>query len=173
MAKTLHEWLEETADDAPACPWRKRAWRVMRPVVERFVAKRDGGQPFTAGGLLTAIDAAREEARVPDTGKRWIQECIKLLGVLRNHGEIWPGPSQVDVDICNVARDLVELERFAEAKELMAQARGALNRPCDACGAKLGAPCLEITRGARTELVVPHVSRVELRPALDEPQGGG
>jgi len=144
---TLRDWLHSYTHNGDAqfvCAWRKRAWRAMRPVVERFVADRDAGLPVTAGGLLAELDRAAYDARISPGGKRWIEERRKLLEIVRNQRELWILPTADEHATCLVAFDLVEEHRYSEAVALIGeQAPNALGRPCPACGRSPGEHCLD------------------------------
>ena len=134
----MREWLDvytANGDSQLVCAWRKRAWRAMRPVVELFVADREKGIEHSAGYLNHMIEAARVEAGINDTGKRWRQEHGKIVQILRDQRELWPTPSQEEADACMVARDAEEAGNIEAARTILRdQVPHALNRKCPACG---------------------------------------
>lgn len=161
---TLREWLDVYTRDGDAqlvCAWRKRVWRVMRPVVALFVAELDAGCTHSAGELLAAIEDAREVFDINPIGKRWRQEHLKLVGTLQGQRQLWPAIEQDEADVCAVARDLEEEGRTREAQALVdEQAPNRLNRKCPACGAKPGDVCIGIVAGVSNGLIAPHDARV-------------
>lgn len=169
MKLTLEQWVTvytANGDAQHVCAWRKRVWRAMRPVVEKFLADREAGAPLSVGELLSAVEDARAAARIPAHGKRWRQEHDKLVDVLQAQRELWPAPSVDEAAACSVAHDLAELGRTDEATKLLAaQAPNHLGRPCPACGAKVSRPCVEIgfQLGGKpmstTPRAVPHEAR--------------
>jgi hypothetical protein len=140
------QWLDAfgaQGDSQPACSWRKRAWRVMRPVVERVVA--DVGS-WTAGKVIEAVNAAGIEAKIDPNSKRWRQERTALEDILHKERSLWRAPTDDDRAACEVAIDLVESTRYLEAILLLRdQAPNVLERQCSACRAMPGYPCEEIT----------------------------
>lgn len=165
---TLEQWVRVYAANGDAqyvCAWRKRVWRAMRPVVEKFLAAREAGEALSVGHLLSAVEDARAAARIPAHGKRWRQEHGKLVDILQAQRELWPPPSVDEAAACSVAHDLAELGRTEEAAKLLAaQAPHHLGRPCPACGSKVGKPCVEIGfqlgyAKTSTPRTVPHEAR--------------
>lgn len=182
---TLREWLDSYTHNGDAqlvCAWRKRAWRCMRPVVEKIAADLDTSIGWTVSKALTAIERAGDEARIKKTSKRWVQEFNKLKGILETDGRLWRSPTHDDRGVCSVAFDLVEQGQYEEAASLiLEQAPFVYERPCTACSAPAGWCCEEITgdehprvatpqtdaakaAGLRTwsrrALIVPHESRL-------------
>lgn len=145
---TLREWLDSytaAGDAALACAWRKRAWRCLRPVVEKFVAEREAGAHVHAHQLFDAIEEARTAADIPADGNRWTQEIDTLKRILRADRELWPSPTADDRAAAIVAQDLVELGKYAEAIALVReQVPHATSRPCPVCGQPRGHRCEEI-----------------------------
>lgn len=145
---TLDEWLNSytaAGDAALACSWRKRAWRVLRPCVEKFVEEREAGVKVYAFTLFDAIEVARAAADIPADGKRWKQELDALKRILRADRELWPTPTADDRAAAVVAQDLVELHRYADAIALVReQIPHATSRKCPTCGAPMGQRCLRI-----------------------------
>jgi hypothetical protein len=143
---TLREWLDvygERGDTQLACSWRKRAWRVMRPVVEKVVA--DMGS-WTAGKAIAAVNEAGLEAKIDPNSKRWRQERAALEEILHKERSLWRAPTDDDRAACEVAIDLVESTRYLEAILLLRdQAPNVLERRCSACRAMPGYACEEIT----------------------------
>jgi hypothetical protein len=159
---TLREWLDEYTRDGDAqyvCSWRKRAWRAMRPVVAKFVEDREAGIERPAGELIIAIRQARAEARIAESGKRWKKEYQLLVEAIQEHPELWPAPTADEAGVCEVARDLMLLERFEEVRELLVQAPNRFNRKCPACGSKPGIPCSDLNHPLM-HVVVPHEARL-------------
>lgn len=162
---TLREWFDAytwNGDAQLVCAWRKRAWRAMRPVVERFLADHEAGIARPAGILLAEIKQARIDAGINAGGKRWRQEYEKLLEALQGQRNFWPPPTQDERDVCMVARDLEESGRADEAAALVhEQAPNAHNRRCGACGRKPGEPCFDVAPNlAYVDRVVPHEARL-------------
>lgn len=145
---TLREWLDSYTHNGDAqlvCAWRKRAWRCMRPVVEKFVADREAGEDVYAHHLFDAIEAARVEAKIPADSKRWTQEFYTLKRILRADREYWPTPTADDRAAAVVAQDLVELGKHAEAIAMVRdQIPHATSRKCPTCGQPQGQRCIRI-----------------------------
>lgn len=154
---TLREWLDSythNGDGQLVCAWRKRAWRAMRPVVQMFVTQRECGVETPPGMLLQGIDAAAKNSGISPTTKRWRQEREKLVEILQGMRELWPAPGHEECGAVEVAIDLAEIGRVAEAAELLAaQAPNALNRKCRACGAKPGEPCFDGEAAGQKEII--------------------
>lgn len=141
MAKvhSLEEWLKLPTDEG--CIWRQRARKIMRPVVEAWLAALAAGAKPDPRELLEEIDKAQDANRIG--GDRWEQERTVLSGAI--DGSLWPEPTQDDLAAVTVAADLVEEQRFSEAIALVAQqAPRALNRKCPACSEPRGIRCREI-----------------------------
>lgn len=145
---TLREWLDSytaAGDAALVCAWRKRAWRCLRPVVEKFVADREAGSSVYAHQLFDAIEVARAAADIPPTSKRWLQELDALKRILRADRELWPTPTVDDRAAALVAQDLVELGKYAEAIAMVReQIPHATSRKCQTCGQPQGQRCIRI-----------------------------
>lgn len=162
---TLREWLDAYAHNSDAqliCAWRKRALRAMRPVVEQFLVQRDHGVSVYAGDLFAAIDSAGVAAGIPKGGKRWRQERAQLEKIVQHQRELWAPPTRDEAGACEVAQDLYELGKDAEAESLLAeQAPNRHSRRCPACGAKPGQPCRKLHDGiSADEMRVPHAARL-------------
>lgn len=151
---TLDEWLNSytaAGDAALACSWRKRAWRALRPAVEKFVTEREAGAKVYAHQLLDAIEEARVAAKIPAEGKRWTQEVETLKRILRSDREFWPTPTDDDRSAALVAQDLVELCRFDEAITMVRErVPHATSRKCPTCGQPQGQRCQHIDWDERT-----------------------
>ncbi len=159
---TLREWLDvytHNGDAQHVCAWRKRAWRAMRPVVERFVADRDANKEQTPYSLLTKINDAAIAERINIGGKRWRQELRKIRDIISSSQELWPTPAKSEADACSIARDAEEEGRTEIALAILeAEAPNRHNRKCPACGAPVGSPCRAI--GGTDELIATHAARV-------------
>src|SRR5437868_2111795 len=145
---TLLDWLgtyTHNGDAQLVCSWRKRAWRCMRPVVEKFVVDREAGGKVYAHQLFDAIEAARAEAKIPTDSKRWMQELDTLKRILRADRELWPTPTADDRAAAVVALDLVELGKYADAIAMVRdQIPHATSSNCSTCGALQGSRCIRI-----------------------------
>lgn len=146
---TLDDWLNSYTHQGDAqlvCSWRKRSWRALRPVVEKFVADRAAGADRHAESLMVDIEAARQAAKINPDGKLWKQELHKLVEILRGMPELWPAVTEDDRAACAVATDLVELGRYADAIALMrAQCSPyLLSQKCPACSQPQGYRCEQI-----------------------------
>jgi hypothetical protein len=159
----LDEWL---ALSLPmGSHWRRRARHAMRSVVSKYEGIA------TLANLLPLIDDAYpfgQRSHAPY--KAWLAERKLFIQLL----DAPPAPTAEDRAACEVAIDLLELGRIAEAQSLLdAQAPRRLNRDCPACGAAIGKLCRERRDCAWVELAVPHLSRVELgRPLLSRERRG-
>lgn len=145
---TLLDWLgayTANGDAQLVCSWRKRAWRCMRPVVEKFVADREAGAKVYAHQLFDAIEAARVDAKIKADSKRWVQELDALRRILRADREMWPTPTDDDRAAAVVAQDLIELGKYAEAIHLVReQIPHATSRKCPTCGQPKGIRCVHV-----------------------------
>lgn len=98
--------------------------------------------------------------------KMWLEELRRAVAEVRSTTD--------DVAVCDVARDLVEEGREADAIELLKQAPSRLAGKCPACGSAPGYPCREspaddlsapLMKTERPharlrEMIVPHASRL-------------
>ena len=120
---------------APESHWRRSARETIRTVVAAHPELLDNDAQ-----LLAAIDRAYpfgERRMLPY--KMWLLER-KLFRDACTVPAATPG--REDAEVCSVARDLIEIGRVDEARQLVEeQAPNPLARRCPACDAAPGKPC--------------------------------
>lgn len=143
--------------------WRQDARARMIAVVRE---QRDLGNLASDRVLLEAIDAAYpfgERKHFPY--KMWLVERRIFLDAMRAPARAL---SREEAEVCSIARDLVELGRFDEARKLVQeQAPYRVTRDCPACGALAGNDCWDFdlkqrggTYSGKRMLIVPHHARL-------------
>ena len=153
--EALRLWKERRAPDSH---WRRAAIAAIGLVV-------NSASPALLADdmrLLAAIDAA-----YPFGERRYLPYKMWLLErkLFREACTVPPPmPTQDEIEACEVARDLVELGRYDEARELLDKlAPNRLNRDCQVCGATFGISCAmapPTPQGIVVRMTVPHHARL-------------
>lgn len=129
--------LEAWAHGRSTSRWRQRARDAM-------IAALSGCHPDAAQfEKLAAVDAAYpfgKRAHYPY--KAWLAERSLLIEALTPDPVM---PSKDEADVCEVARDLVEMGRREEARALVErEAPNRLARRCPSCASSAQVPCVEM-----------------------------
>lgn len=137
--------------------WRQRARTAMARVVESWLNThpRDA---LVAADILRAVDNGYPFGqRKYHPYDAWLTER-KILRSALGLMEAMPEPTEDDFAAVEVAIDLVETDRLADALTLLAEhAPRRLNRDCPVCGAKRGRDCWS---PGQKLTPVPHLGRV-------------
>jgi len=166
----------------PLSKWRRRAREVIGIVINDECGVW-GSNPrvVDAESIGKAIDEAYPfGSRDHHPYKAWLIERSIIRSVLGLDRRPDPSPGPDEAAACEVAIDLVEEGRMAEAEALLdQQAPNRLNRKCPVCGSPTRKPCVEVVghelvrgrfpnvghllqRASMRELLVPHLSRVSV-----------
>lgn len=154
----------------PDSRWRRDARRTIIEVVEvlELAAPTVLADPKE---LLARVDAAYPFGqRKHEPYKCWLTERRLFIEAIRDKTTL---PTEDEIGVCEVARDLVELGREDEARTLVEeQAPHRLARKCPACDAKSGRPCRDFLYEdppvmgygqyptGEVHLIVPHYARL-------------
>jgi hypothetical protein len=124
----------------PISRWRRRARSTMDVAIQELLLSRE---KIDEASVLATIDDAYpfgERSRHPY--KAWLTERRLLADQMMKSEPVSVGPTAEDAAACEVAIDLIEMDRIDEAKELLdKQAPGRHANRCPVCNARPGEPC--------------------------------
>lgn len=138
--------------------WRARC----RSVIDSIYSSRLDLRADPVAMLKAMSKAYPFGSRTGHPYKMWLKEMAIARSKLRGRLDT---PGVDEIEVCNVARDLVEDDKLEEANELLKQAPNRLGRQCPACGQPRGEPCeepdLDTAQYQKWKpMLVPHAARL-------------